>query len=162
MNEELLYQVQLLQQEAEKINSQLETVDQQLTELSSFTSYLNTLSTTKEKDTEILASIGKGIYAKTALIDKDLYVEVGSGVVLKKTPSQVNEVIENQVKKLKEIRIQLLAQKEICFHAFQELLEEMRSQQQEKQTNEHEHVHTKECHHEHEEEKEKPQKKSKK
>lgn len=151
MNEEIMYQVQLLQQEAEKINSQLETVDQQITELSSFTSYLSTLNTLKDKETEILASIGKGIYTKTNLINKDLYVEVGSGVILKKTPAQVSEVIEGQTKKLREIRIQLLSQKEICLRAFQQLLEEMRSQQQEE--NKHEgHVHGPNCNHNHDHE----------
>lgn len=147
----MMYQVQLIQQEAEKINSQLETVEQQITELSSFTSYLTTLNTLKEKDTEILASIGKGIYAKTNLINKDLYVEVGSGVVLKKTPADVQKVIDNQTKKLKEIRLQLINQREICLHTFQEILEEMRQQQEGNKEHAHEHVHTSECNHNHEE-----------
>lgn len=150
MSEELLYQAQLLQQEAEKVNSQLEAVDQQLTELSSFTSYLSTISTLKEKDTEILASIGKGIYTKTNLVSRDLYVEVGSGVVLKKTPAEVQKVIEDQIRKLKEIHIQLLSQREICLHTFQEILQDIRSEQEETKEHNHEHVHGPNCSHGHE------------
>ena len=41
-----------------------------------------------------------------------MFVEVGSGIVVKKTPEQTLEVVENQLGKLEEARLQIGAQRE--------------------------------------------------
>jgi len=126
MNEEVMFQAQLLQEEAQKVQNQLEAVEQQLHELTEFNTHLSILDKTQEK--EMLSSMGKGIYAKTTLVDKNLYLEVGAGVIVKKTPLEVIKVVEDQIKKLGQMRVHLLGQKEVCSRTMQELLNELKSQ----------------------------------
>ena len=63
------------------------------------------------------------MYLKTTLAHKDILIEVGAGVVVKKTPEQALEIIESQVKKLHEVRSHVLAQKEMCMHALRQTIE---------------------------------------
>ena len=168
MDQELMFQAQLLQEEAQKVDGQLETVNQQLGELTQFNASLSTFDSSDQK--EMLSSLGKGIYAKTNLVSKELYIEVGSGVVVKKTPKQVSEVIEDQLKKLNQMRIQLLGQKEIVQRSMMELIEELQRSQQHEHNHEghdhshhdHEHSHQHEEGHDHHNHEEKSSKKSKK
>ena len=126
-NEEVMFQAQLLQEEAQKVQQQLDAVEQQLNELTQYKLHLHTFEKSTEK--ELLSSLGKGIYAKTSLVSKDLFLEVGAGVVVKKTPKEVVLVIEDQIKKLSQMRGHLLGQQEICEKAMRDLIEEVQRQQ---------------------------------
>lgn len=126
MNEELLYQATVLQQESEKIQEHLDAIEKQLSELSQLSGYLSHLNTTEEK--EIIASLGKGIHIKANLAEKKLFVEVGSGIVVRKTPEQTIEVIGSQLKKLREFKAHLSGQKDICSRALNEAMTEIRKE----------------------------------
>ncbi|MDP1695572.1 MAG: prefoldin subunit alpha [archaeon] len=126
MNEELVYQVSLLQQEAEKINSHLETMEKQILELNQISQSINQLNTSSEK--EIISSLGKGIHLKTHLAEKKLFVEVGSGVVVRKTPEEAIKVIESQLKRLMEFKVQLFNQRQLCMQALNEVIAEIQKE----------------------------------
>ena len=130
MNEELVFQASLLQQEAEKIQEHLDLVEKQLSELEQLSKYLTHLNASKEKT--IISSLGKGIHVKTELAEKKLFVEVGSGIVIRKTPEQTLEVIESQLKSLKAFKTQLLVQKVLSIRALNEAIMEIRQESQEK------------------------------
>jgi len=73
INQELLMKATMLQQQSQEIEQNLAIIDTQVSELSEFTKNLADLSSSSEK--EILSSIGKGVFAKTTLADKDLFVD---------------------------------------------------------------------------------------
>ncbi len=102
--EEFLFKLSMMQQQAEQIEQQIHQVDEQIQE---FLVLQENLGKLKEKS-QILSPIGKGVFSKAMLEDNKFFVNVGSGVLVKKKPEQAIEIIQEQVSQLKEIRIQLI------------------------------------------------------
>jgi len=129
MEQELLQRAMELRQRSEESEQQLNFVVQQINELEDFGRSLGELARNKEK--EILASIGRGVFVKAKREeDEKLFVEIGAGVVLRKTPEEAGEVIEGQLKKFREARVALSQQLEGFALEFQKMLkavEEMKS-----------------------------------
>jgi len=88
----------MLGQEAEKLEQQMQILEQQSQELSGVKDSL--LEIAKDKKKEILANLGKGIFAKATLMDDDLFVNVGKEVLVKKTREETIKVIDEQIVKL--------------------------------------------------------------
>ena len=110
MEEDIVYRAAMLQQQSEEIESRLQFVNEQIQELEQFSGDLRVLD--KNDNKEILASLGKGVYAKSELKDKKLFVQVGAGVVIKKSINETIEVIGEQIKRFEEARVQLKMQLE--------------------------------------------------
>jgi len=123
INQELIFRASLLERQAQEIQSTLEFIDKQLLELEAFGSDLKSFSKSSER--QMLASLGKGIYVKSSLETKDLYVNVGAGVIVKKSPEDAEKIVELQVGKLKEARVQLAAQLESNNQALVDLISEI-------------------------------------
>lgn len=126
MNQELMLRASLIERQAEELNQSLTYIAQQIADLEEFKENLKVFS--KSGQNEMLSAIGRGVYAKTSLKNKDLFVSVGAGVIIKKTPEQTQETIDQQVKNLHEAKIQLMGQLEICNKAIRETLAELESQ----------------------------------
>ncbi len=112
-----------LERQTNELEQYLEFIDSQINELELFKENLAVLSTSEEK--EILSSLGKGVFLKGNMTEKKLFVEVGSGVVLRKTPEEAGETISFQVKRLKELRIQGLSQLDSTRTQLSDIMEEM-------------------------------------
>ncbi|MEK6855148.1 MAG: prefoldin subunit alpha [Nanoarchaeota archaeon] len=110
MEDDIVYRAAMLQQQSEEIESRLQFVNEQIQELEQFSGDLRVLD--KNDNKEILASLGKGVYAKSELKDKKLFVQVGAGVVIKKSINETVEVIGEQIKRFEEARVQLKMQLE--------------------------------------------------
>lgn len=123
MNQELLLQASMLEKQSENIQRNLEIIEREIVELEQFNSSLDCLI--KEKDKSVLASMGRGIYLKTTLEEKKLFVDVGSGVVVRKSPEDAKKIIENQVKQLREARASLLYQLEASNSGLGQLIAEI-------------------------------------
>lgn len=123
MDQNLIIQAAQLQRQHEELSQHLEIVARQIEELETFNKQLNNLKNAKGR--EILASIGKGVRAKTQILDDKLFVEVGSGVIVKKTPEQTQEVIQEQIKKLIKFKIQLTANLEQYQAVFQQIVQQL-------------------------------------
>ena len=121
--QEILQRAMTLKEQSEESENQLNFVMQQIRELLEFSKILEELEKNKEK--EILAPLGKGVYAKADRKDEKLFVEVGVGVVVRKTPKETKKVIEDQLKKFSEARIQLTAQLEVFKEEFRYMLEQV-------------------------------------
>jgi len=106
MDMELVYKAQMLQRESEEVEGNLRLVEEQIGELDIFQKNLVELKESKGK--EMIASVGKGVYIKGDVKDDKLFVEVGAGVVVRKTPDETRETVEGQAMRLKEVRIQLI------------------------------------------------------
>jgi len=104
VKEELLINLTMLQQQAEQIEQQIYQADEQIQEFIVLQENLNNL---KEKS-QILAPVGKGVFSKAELKEDKFFVNVGSGVIVKKTGEGAVEIIQEQVNQLKKIRNELI------------------------------------------------------
>lgn len=106
MNEEMLIKLSLLEQQARQLEQQIEQVDSQIQEFETLILSLSKLKDNKSK--EILTPIGRGIFSKAELKEDKFFVNIGSGIFVKKDSGESIEVINKQISQLKEIRIELI------------------------------------------------------
>lgn len=121
--QELLMRASFIKQQSDEVEQHLEFVNKQISELDEFSRGISFLIDSQEKSS--LSPLGKGVYLKTSIETKKLFVEVGSGVVVRKTPEEAKKVIESQIRKFKEMQVQLSGQLEIYHHALAKSLEEL-------------------------------------
>jgi len=95
----------MLQQEAERINQENENVTRQINELQSLKLNLEYFSSAK--GSESLVSLGNGIYTKADVKERSLWVNIGANTVVKKSVSETNALIDEQIGKLGKIREQI-------------------------------------------------------
>jgi len=108
MDMELIQTASELHQQSQELEEKVGFIQNQISELEDFTKSLNSIISTKE--TSMLSSLGKGVFVKTNLEEKKLFVEVGSGIIVRKTPEETKEVIQNQIKRLLQLKVQLSSQ----------------------------------------------------
>ncbi|MEM4271601.1 MAG: prefoldin subunit alpha [Candidatus Pacearchaeota archaeon] len=134
MENELALRASLIQRQAEEINESISYISSQIIELEEFKNNLKFFDETK--NTQMLSSLGKGVYAKTNLEDKKLIVSVGAGILVKKTPEEAQKTIDAQVKNLHEAKAHLMGQLEICNSSIRKIIAEIQSSKKE-----HNHTH---------------------
>lgn len=95
-------QFQAIQQQIEQITHHVELLNQKTAELEVSINAIKELEKTG-KDNEMLSSIANGIFLKGELKDnKNLIVNVGAGVTVEKTSSEIMEILEEQKKDISE------------------------------------------------------------
>jgi prefoldin alpha subunit len=137
--QELFYKFNMFERQIREIQQQIEAVERGLIDLNSLNFGLDDIVGNTGK--EIFAPFGKGIFVKAKLISEELNVDVGNGNFVKKSIPETKELIEEQIKKLQEV-------KEELEHNLEELGEEVTKMMSRAQEKEHEHSHE---HHEHSE-----------
>ena len=96
--------------QAQMISEQLNRVDSGLMEIDYLKHSLDELGSTKE-NTEILAPISNGIFAKARLKKNNkLLVNVGNGVVVEKTIVETKELLDERIAEMSEAREKLMEQ----------------------------------------------------
>lgn len=124
MSQEILQAAMRMRQESEQVEQQLQFVVQQMSELENFRKNLDSMS--ENKESEFFANVGRGVYVKAQREkDEKLFVEVGAGIVLKKSYSEAKKVIDGQIKKFQQARMQLSQQLEGYAAEFQRMLSEV-------------------------------------
>ena len=121
MENEVFEEASHLQHHIEQITENLKYLESQIQELEDFLSNIDFFNKSQEK--EMFSSLGKGVHVKSELKSKDLYIEVGAGVVVKKNSQEAKKIIESQIKKLKEARLELLSHLESHQAQLEEFLE---------------------------------------
>ena len=96
--QEYFMKMQMIEQEASRIDQQLQAMDQHIADLIAIKSSISEIETTKEK--EIMANLGKGIFIKAEIKTKDLLVNAGRNTFIKKTPAETMKIIDDQISKL--------------------------------------------------------------
>ena len=99
-----IMQLSILEQQIQQLEQQLQIILQQISELEKLKINLQDLE--KGKEDEIFADVGNRIFAKAKILEKDLLVDVGSKTLVKKTPREVQKIIEKQIAELEKIREQ--------------------------------------------------------
>lgn len=125
MNTELLFKAQQLESKIKELQEHLNFVDSQILELSSFSENIKSLSSIKSK--EIISSIGRGVHIPAEITSKSLFVEVGSGVVLKKTHDETIKIIDSQLSRIKQARINILSELDSAHTEFKYVIEKIQS-----------------------------------
>jgi len=100
--QELIFKLSMFEQQIQQLQQQLQAVEQGIVEISSLNIGLDELKGSKGK--EILAPIGRGIFAKTKLLSEELTVDVGGGNFVKKSIPETKKIIEKQINKLEDVK----------------------------------------------------------
>lgn len=103
--QELMMKFQMYEQQIRQLQQQLEAVENAIVDISSLKLGLDEIKGSEGK--EILASIGKGIYAKAKLVSEELIVDVGGKNFVKKDIDSTKDLIQGQIVKLEDIKKEL-------------------------------------------------------
>ncbi len=108
MDEETVMRAAMIEREARQLEENLQLIDGQIAELESFEETLNFFI--KSKDKEMLSSLGRRVYVRTNIEERDkLFVEVGSGVIVKKSPGDTIKIAKEQIERLRQARNEILS-----------------------------------------------------
>ena len=93
-----------------------------------FIKNLNFIIKSKEKD--ILSSLGRRVYLKAKIEDKEkLFVDIGAGVVLKKTPEETLTIVREQITRLQDVRVQIASQLESYYEELENFIRNVKNHQ---------------------------------
>ena len=126
----MIQQAYLLEKQVQELDENFAAIENELLDLKRFEEGIDVLDKSKEQN--IISSIGKGVYAKAELSDRELFVEVGKGLIVKKSHKETKELIEKQVKKLEEARDQISGKLGIYREALTSLAEKIGIESEEK------------------------------
>jgi len=103
--QELIFEFSMLEQQIRELQQQLQAVEQGIVEMGSLSLGLEELIGSKDK--EILASIGRGIFAKAKLTSEKLVVDIGGKNFVKKSIPETKKIISEQINKLEGVKREL-------------------------------------------------------
>ena len=127
---QLIQKAQNLERQSKEAEASLQFINQTIAELEDFKVALEDFKNSKP-GSEIFSQLGNRVYAKTELKDNNVLVDVGAGVLVKKTPEEARKTVEEQLEKLKQAKVQVTEQLESYAQSFVGLMSELQKKQQE-------------------------------
>lgn len=103
--QELMLKLSMYEQQIQQLQQQLQAIEQAIVEMNSLNLGLDELVGSEGK--EILAQIGRGIFAKTKLLSEELTVDIGGKNFVKKSIPDTKKIIEEQIRKLEDVKKEL-------------------------------------------------------
>jgi len=104
--QEKIMQLTRIERESEELEANLQFIDSQILELETIN--ITLLELTSSKTNEIISFLGGRIFVKANIEEKDkLFVDVGSGVIVRKSPVETINIIASQLLKLKDAKAQI-------------------------------------------------------
>lgn len=105
--QEKYIELQILDQTIKQIQQQLSILDQQLFELQRLNENLEEISKVN-LNSDILTPLGAGVFIKTQLKEnQEVFMNVGSNVITKKTIAETKKIIEEELQKIKITILQM-------------------------------------------------------
>jgi len=104
-NEEYIMQLSMIQEEARKLEEQLNIINQQIREFDLLKESLDNIENVKSE--KVLTSLGKGVFVESKIESKELLVNIGNNVVLKRSTKETKDIIDKQIRELEKIKIQI-------------------------------------------------------
>ena len=98
--EDLAIKAQILDSQAKSLIAQINQIEQSITNLNQT---IQTLENFNKLAKKALLPIGNSIYITCKEIDDEVFVSIGADVVIKKTPPEAKEFLEQKVKELDKI-----------------------------------------------------------
>lgn len=126
--QELMYKLQMFEQQMQQIQQQIQAVEQGIVDLSQLNLGLDEL--VGKKDQEVMTLVGKGIFVKTKLLSEELIVDVGGKNFITKSIPNTKDMIADQIEKLKEAKEILTENMEKSSAEFQEMIMQAQGQEQ--------------------------------
>ena len=124
-NQELMMKASVFERQAQEIGEKIEYLSQQISELEELNKNLGSLANSDKKD--MFSSLARGIYMKSSLADKDLFVNVGSGVIVKKSVMETKGIIESQLSNFHELKARLMGEMELYDSLLQKVIAELKN-----------------------------------
>ena len=122
MDQEKVEILNQLNQHHEVLIEQLKIVEQQISEIGTFDEELNIIKS--QKDAEILAPLGKSVFAFMKLnSDKKFFVDVGAGYFVRKNVDETKMVAKDQKQRLEMFKTQLSNEIQNITSSLRELIE---------------------------------------
>jgi prefoldin alpha subunit len=103
--QELNQKFQVFEQQIKGLKQQLQAVEQAISELNNLNRGLDDL--VGKEGNEIMAPVGRGIYAKAKLLSEDLTVDIGNKNLVKKSIPDTKKILQEQLKKLEDVKKEL-------------------------------------------------------
>jgi len=95
-------EMQMLQQHMQQVQEQIQSLHQQLNELKTIKESLEELKSVKNKKS--IVPLGAGVFLETNIKEvKDVLLNVGSNVMVKKDVKDAQNILEKQIKELEKI-----------------------------------------------------------
>ena len=101
-NEEILMQLSMLEQQSQELTQQVESANNQISEIEALKLSMEKLKSGKYK--EVLSPLGRGVFIKTNVKDDKVFVNVGNKVVIKKSYDEAIKLLDAQIIRVKEIK----------------------------------------------------------
>jgi len=127
---ELIFNLSMMEQQAQQLQQQLQAVDQGIIELNSLILGLDKLIGGEGK--EIKAQIGRGIFVDAKVLSEKLTVDIGGKNFVKKSIKDTKEMINEQLSKLEEVKKELNDNLEKVAGNMQEMIIDMQKEQAKK------------------------------
>jgi prefoldin alpha subunit len=143
--QEIALKFQMFEQQIRMIQEQMQAVEQAILELGSLNIGLDELI--GKKDNEIMAPVGRGIYARAQLLSEDLLVDIGDKNFVKKSIPETKKILQEQIKKLEKVRDELNKEMEKINIELTNVF--MAHQNMQGHTHSHPHEHSHACKHDH-------------
>lgn len=102
--QKMYMEYQALQQQAQQLNKQIEIVANQINDLNATKDALEQIENT-EPGKETFFPLASGIFLKGKVTDtKEVLMNIGANTVVKKTTGESKDLIEDQIKELREFK----------------------------------------------------------
>ena len=123
--QELYAQLQSIEQNAKNLQQQGQAIENQILELKMTERSIDEFEKLKKGD-EMLVPLSNGIFAKAELNNnKELILNVGSQVMVKKNPEEAKKLINEQLEQIKEVKEKMESQMEKLAHQGQTYQQEL-------------------------------------
>jgi len=122
MDQSQIQKAMHLERQYNELEQHYKFIEQEIVELYAFLEQLETFKNSNSK--KGFSSLGKGVCIESEYTSKELLVEVGMQIYVKKTPSEVQEIVETQIKKLHTTKNSIEAQLQLYLQAIGQIVSE--------------------------------------
>tara|TARA_Y100000310_G_scaffold131161_1_gene130411 strand:- start:59 stop:463 length:405 start_codon:yes stop_codon:yes gene_type:complete len=105
VQQEILFKLSMFEQKIRQIQEQLQAVENGILELNILNEGIKNIE--NSENSEIFAPVGRGIFVKAKLISEELIVDVGNKNLVKKSVSETQKMIKDQILNLEEAKNEL-------------------------------------------------------
>lgn len=114
-------ELQFLGQQIKEVREQVQNIDRQLAELEATSSSIEEISKVKDK-ADMFVPLSSGVFVRAELKEsKDLLVNVGASVAVKKPAADVMKMVDDQSAEIVKYRQQAMAQLEMLMQHAQKM-----------------------------------------
>ncbi|OIO41538.1 prefoldin subunit alpha [Candidatus Pacearchaeota archaeon CG_4_9_14_3_um_filter_31_7] len=116
---EKIFQLKLFEKRINELQQQIQVIEEKINEIEYLKNGLDEIENSNDK--EILSQIGPGIFVKTKLIEnKKVFVDIGSKNICEKSIEEAKEFLTRQIKKIRDVREELVEEIEKIIKNLQE------------------------------------------